>query len=194
MRLGIFGGTFDPVHLGHLIIAETACNELQLESVLFMPAPNPPHKNAEQLTDVSHRLAMLQFALGGNPRFTISTLELQRPGPSYTVDTLHLLKILPEYREATFYLIIGADSLRDFHKWRAPETIMQLAKLVVYPRAEDMAVSAASSVTKSYHLLHGCVLEISSTDIRHKVKNNISIRYLVPDAVQHYIEAHGLYK
>ncbi|KAA0229718.1 nicotinate (nicotinamide) nucleotide adenylyltransferase [candidate division KSB1 bacterium] len=194
MRLGIFGGTFDPVHLGHLIIAETACTELQLETVLFVLAPNPPHKNSEQLTDVSHRLAMLQLALAGNPRFTISTMELQRPGPSYTVDTLHTLKTLPEYHEAIFHLIIGADSLRDFHKWRAPEMIMQLAKLVVYPRAEDMAGFAGSPLVKSYHLLSGCVIGISSTDIRHKIKNNISIRYLVPDAVQQYIEAQGLYK
>lgn len=194
MRLGIFGGTFDPVHLGHLIIAETACTELQLETVLFVLAPNPPHKNSEQLTEVSHRLAMLQLALADNARFIISTMELQRPGPSYTVDTLHTLKTLPEYRDAAFHLIIGADSLRDFHKWRAPETIMQLAELVVYPRAEDAAVLAGYPALKSYHLLHGCVLGISSTDIRHKIKNNISIRYLVPDAVQQYIEAKGLYK
>lgn len=194
MRLGIFGGTFDPVHLGHLIIAETACTELQLETVLFVIAPNPPHKNSEQLTEVSHRLAMLQLALADNPRFIISTIELQRPGPSYTVDTLNTLKTLPEYRDATFHLIIGADSLRDFHKWRAPETIMQLAELVVYPRAEDTAVLAGYPALKPHHLLHGCVLGISSTDIRHKIKNNKSIRYLVPDTVQQYIEAKGLYK
>lgn len=194
MRLGIFGGTFDPVHLGHLIIAETACTELRLESVLFVPAPNPPHKNNEQLTPVSHRVAMLQLALADNPRFTLSTIELERPGPSYTVDTLRTLKTLPEYREAEFHLIIGADSLLDLHKWRAPEAIVQLAELAVYPRSKDAPVLAAESVIKSYHLLGGCLLGISSSDVRHKIKNNSSIRYLVPDAVREYIQARGLYK
>lgn len=194
MRLGIFGGTFDPVHLGHLIIAETACTELHLDSVLFVPALNPPHKNIAQLTQVSHRVAMLNLALADNPRFTISTIELQRPGPSYTVDTLRTLKTLPEFREAAFHLIIGADSLLDLHKWRAPEVIVQLAELVVYPRTKDAPVLAGESVIKSYHLLGGCLLGISSSDVRHKVKNNNSIRYLVPDAVREYIRARGLYK
>ncbi len=194
MRVGIFGGTFDPVHYGHLIIAETASEELQLERVLFVLAPQPPHKNAVQLTAVAHRLAMLRAAVAGNPRFEVSTVELERPGPSYTVETLRLLSRRPEYAGAQFHLIIGADSLAEFHKWREPETIRSLARLVVYPRPEKQAESEAAALTQADHQLGGNLIGISSTDIRIKVKNNRSIRYLVPEAVRGYIRTHGLYK
>lgn len=194
MRVGILGGTFDPVHYGHLIIAECASEELQLERVLFVLAPQPPHKNAEQLTAVTHRLAMLRAAVAGNPRFEVSTVELERPGPSYTVETLRLLSRWPEYAGAQFHLIIGADTLAEFHKWREPEAIRSLAQLAVYPRPEKQAESESAALTPADHQLSGSLIGISSTDIRLKVKNNRSIRYLVPEAVRGYIRAHGLYK
>ncbi|MDZ7268307.1 MAG: nicotinate-nucleotide adenylyltransferase [candidate division KSB1 bacterium] len=194
MRVGILGGTFDPVHYGHLVMAECACEELQLERMLFMLAPRPPHKNAVQLTPVAHRLTMLRAAIADNPRFEVSTLELERAGPSYTVDTLRLLTRQPEYAGAEFYLIIGADSLAEFHKWREPATIRSLARVAVYPRPEKKPGIAHTVLNEADYLLRGSLIGISSTDIRLKVKNNRSIRYLVPPAVAAYIDAHGLYK
>src|SRR5262245_2126017 len=133
MRLGIFGGTFDPVHLGHLIVAEAARLEAELDRVFFVLSPRPPHKNVVELTPFPHRLALLNLALADNPYFAVSTLELERPGASYTVDTLRQLKSMPDYAEADLHLIIGMDSLAAFAEWREPEAIIQLARLLVYP-------------------------------------------------------------
>ncbi len=193
MRLGIFGGTFDPVHLGHLIVAETARAQARLERVLFVLSHRPPHKNAVELAPVLHRLDMLNLALAGHPNFFVSTIELQREGVSYTVDTLRRLQSLPEYRAAELHLIIGSDSLAAFEQWREPEAIMQLARLLVYPRLETSAPAAYAEFQKNSHLLEAPIVEISSTEIRRRLQQSESIRYLVPDAVLRYIEANRLY-
>ncbi|MGH7496197.1 MAG: nicotinate-nucleotide adenylyltransferase [bacterium] len=192
MRLGVFGGTFDPVHLGHLIVAEAARLEAQLDRVLFVLSPRPPHKNAEELTPISHRLAMLNLALAENPHFAVSTLELERQGVSYTVDTLRQLKSAPKYVEAELHLIVGMDSLAAFAQWREPEAIIQLARLLVYPRSEA-GPCIPPELAKTCQILDAPIIEISSTLIRSRLQEGRTVRYLVPASVQKYLEAHHLY-
>lgn len=190
-KLGIFGGTFDPIHLGHLIVAETAREALGLEQVLFMLAPQPPHKLTQTLTPWPHRLAMVQEALADHPHFAISTLEIQRAGPSYTVDTLRALQQLPEFAPAQFFLIIGQDSMSHLQTWREPETIRRLATVAVYPRHEKREIE--TPLPENCLRLEAPIIAISSSEIRRRVTAQKSIRYLVPECVRHYITSHKLY-
>ena len=194
MRLGVFGGTFDPIHLGHLIIAEAARTEARLDLVLFVLSPRPPHKNAEEITPGHHRLAMLRLALADNPCFSASTLEMQREGISYTVDTLKQLRGLPEYAEAEMHLIIGMDSLAAFLHWREPESIIRLARLLVYPRLEASPQSVRPEFLEACHFLQAPILEISSTEIRRRRREGLSVRYLLPESVEAYLASHQLYR
>lgn len=193
-RLGIFGGTFDPVHLGHLIVAETARETLGLEQVLFMLAAQPPHKDTRALTPGDLRLAMLEAALADHPHFAISTLELERIGPSYTVDTLRALRQLPAFSLADFFLIMGKDSLNSFHTWREPDAITQLARLVVYPRRDESEATVGANLPAHYHSLQAPLIEIASSEIRRRVQMNQSIRYLVPENVRSFIASRQLYR
>lgn len=192
MRLGVFGGTFDPVHLGHLIVAEAARSEARLDRVLFVLSPRPPHKNVEDLTPISHRLAMLHLAVADNPHFAISTLEMQREGVSYTVDTLRQLQNAPEYAGSDLHLIIGMDSLAAFAQWREPETILKIARLLVYPRLQAEP-SVPPELLQACRMLDSPIVEISSTDIRRRVQQGITVRYLVPRSVRNYLEVNRLY-
>ena len=194
LRLGIFGGTFEPVHLGHLIVAETARETLPLDQVLFMLAAQPPHKETRALTPEDLRLAMLEAALADHPHFAISTLELERTGPSYTVDTLRALQELPAFAFAEFFLIMGKDSLNNFHTWREPEAIAQLARLVVYPRRDEFEENTHANWPAHYHSLQAPLIEISSSEIRRRVQMNQSIRYLVPENVRSFIASRQLYR
>jgi nicotinate-nucleotide adenylyltransferase len=193
LKLGIFGGSFDPVHLGHLIVAEAAREALALDQVLFVLAPQPPHKQVQALTPWPHRLAMLEAALADHPHFAISTLELQRSGPSYTVDTLRQLRLLPEFRLARFYLLLGQDSLSAFRTWHEPEAIVQLATLVVYPRLETHENAGNASLPETGLRLDAPTIGISASEIRRRVAQKKSIRYLVPESVRRYIESNQLY-
>ena len=192
MRLGVFGGTFDPIHHGHLIVAEAARLEAQLDRVYFVLSPRPPHKIAEELTPIAHRLAMLRLAVTENPYFAVSTLELERPGISYTVDTLRQMKRVPEFGEAALYLIIGMDSLAAFAQWHEPEAITQLARLLVYPRLQASA-GVPPELTQACQVLDAPIIEISSTLIRRRLQAGRTVRYLMPTSVQEYLEAHHLY-
>ena len=193
-RLGVFGGTFDPVHLGHLIVAETARAEAQLQRVLFVLSPRPPHKNPQELSLASHRLEMLRLALADHSGFSVSALELQRQGTSYTVDTLRQLHSMPEHAEADLHLIVGMDSLATLAEWRDPETIIQLARLLVYPRLDADPRVLRPEFQQSYRLLDSPIVEISSSEIRRRVQRGGTIRYLVPETVQRYIETNRLYR
>lgn len=205
-RIGLFGGTFDPPHLGHLVLAEWARVGLRLDRVVFVPAGTPPHKRGRRLTDAALRLAMTRLAVRGNPAFTVSGFEARRDGPSFTVDTLrHFHARQPGAR---FYLLMGADSLADFPTWHEPGEIVRLAALVVAtrpgpspPGSRTAAAAAASGrgllpvdARGRVVMLDNPAVAISSSALRARARAGRSLRYLVPDAVAAYVARHGLYR
>ncbi len=188
LRIGVMGGTFDPVHIGHLIIAEEARCRLHLDRVVFVPAHLSPLKQDEgTLFENEQRYAMVCAAVRSNPAFVVSRVDLDRPAPSYTVDTLRLLrKAFGEQHQ--YHFVIGADSLVMLGKWRHPERIIGLARLAVISRPGfrpdvEALERAIPGVTAATDLLDGLMLDISSTDIRRRIQHGLSIRYLVPDDV-----------
>lgn len=198
MRLGIYGGTFDPVHYGHLLAGEQCLEQCGLDEVWFVPASVPPHKPERSITSGVQRAEMLEIATAGHPRFRVSRLELDRSGPSYTVDTLTALRGESPGRE--LFLLIGTDSLADFVTWRSPQRILALATLVVVNRGRSTAdlqgirtrfgASAAERVLQ----VEMPAVDLASTDIRRRVHSGRSVRYMVPRGVQAYIYQHGLYR
>jgi nicotinate-nucleotide adenylyltransferase len=200
MRLGLYGGTFDPVHFGHLLLAETCREACELDEVWFIPTGSPPHKTGAEISPVRARREMLELALAGLPRFQVSRIEMDRPGPHYTVETLRLLK--SERPEDELFLLIGADSLHDLHTWREPEEVARLATIVAVNRGDDAAVQ--DSASGSFGLPSGSSIRvqtipmppigISATDLRRRVAAGRSIRFQTPRAVEQYIRAHRLYR
>ena len=200
-RIGLFGGTFDPPHLGHLALAEWARDRLALDRVLFMPAGVPPHKRGRALTGAAHRVAMARLAVRGHSAFAVSTLEARRRGPSFTVDTLRALKAA--HPGARLYLLMGADSLDDFASWHEPGEIARLATLVVAarPGAGEPGARrprggrrAGPGATARIVRLRNPGIELSSSALRALAHAGRSLSYLVPDAVAAYIARHRLYR
>jgi nicotinate-nucleotide adenylyltransferase len=200
LRVGILGGSFDPIHVGHLLIAEYAREEFQLSEVRFTPAAISPLKLDKQPADAKHRVEMVRLAIGGNAQFKLDERELQRVGPSYTVDTLAELK--SENPDAELVFIMGADSLAELHAWRDPARICQLSYLAIALRGGQPApdleqlrrfLPQNQVAQAAEHILHLPQLEISSTEIRHRIHVGKSIRYQVPAAVEAYIAAAKLY-
>jgi len=201
MRLGIFGGTFDPVHYGHLLLAETCREQCELDLVLLMPAAQPPHKCQWELAPAAARAEMLELAIGGHPSMSVSRSEIERGGVSYTVETLTQLRA--ERPDAELFFLMGADSLEDLPDWREPQRICKLAIPVVVRRAGtgEPDFSTLAGFVSPERLgeirrfqVEMPVLELSSTDIRERVAAGRSIRFLTPRAVEKYIESHGLYR
>ncbi len=195
--VGVFGGTFDPPHLGHLILAEAVCDVLGLEQVLFVLAADPPHKQGMSLTPATQRLAMLKRAIVGNPRFALSDADIARPGPHYTVDTLHILK--DHFPAHQLYFLLGSDALRDFPTWHNPAGIIAQAHLAIVQRPDvqvDLAVLDAKvpGLAARSVLVNAPEIGISGTLLRERLHANLSIRYLVPDAVEQYIAENALYR
>jgi len=198
MRLGVFGGTFDPIHFGHLRMAEEARERLALDRVLFIPAFISPFKTGEPVTPGLQRAEMLRIALQGNPGFALSTVEIERPGPSYSVETLRGLRA--EFPKAELFFLTGTDALEGLPKWHQPEVLLELATFVAVtrPGTDEAEVERALAVLPvdwhsrvSFMRMPG--LDISATDIRNRVRAGRSIRYLTPLGVVEYIWAHGLY-
>jgi len=201
-RIGLFGGTFDPPHLGHLVLAEWARARLRLDLVVFMPAGTPPHKRGRRLTDAADRLAMARLAARGNPAFRVSGYEARRDGPSFTVDTLrHLRAREPGTR---FFLLMGADSLAEFPTWHEPREIARLATLVVAARPLPAGGPPGASAHARFPtalrtrvraiLLDNPLVDISSSALRARARAGLPLRYLVPDAVAAYVARHALYR
>ena len=182
-RVGVFGGTFDPVHVGHLAIANAALDELGLDRVYFVPARRSPLKQDGPVASAEDRLAMLTSATATEPRFKVSGIELDRKGPSFTVDTLEALR-----GEGDLFLILGSDAYADFERWRDPARIRALATVVL--AARPGAPNAPSGV----RMLDSPLMDISSRELRARAARDRSLRYLVPEAVLRYIEEHRLYK
>jgi nicotinate-nucleotide adenylyltransferase len=190
-RVGVFGGSFDPVHHGHLAIALAAIESLPLDRVIFVPARRSPLKEATPAASDGDRVAMLERAIAGEPRFSISRIELSRPAPSYTVETLEALA-----REGRLFLILGADAARDLSRWRSPERVRELATLVIAPRAPraELRVPLSSwNDDPAAIVLDTPLMDVSARELRERAARGRSLRYLVPDAVWRYIEEHKLY-
>ncbi len=194
---GLFGGTFDPPHYGHLALAETARVQLGLEKVLFAPAGCPPHKQAIPPSPPELRVALVEAAIADNPAFVLSRIDLDRPGPHYTVDALRLLHA--HHPDVTWYLLIGEDSLRDLPTWREPSAILQLATLAVMPRPTMQAdlptvLRQLPALQGRYHWLDIPPIDYSATELRRRVRRGLPLRYLVPPAVEAFIERQALYR
>jgi nicotinate-nucleotide adenylyltransferase len=199
MRRGILGGTFDPIHNGHLILAQEVLWRLGLDEIWFMPTGEPWMKQGQPLTSKEHRKAMVELAIAANPRFKLSTIEMDRPGETYTVDTLEELRA-GAMRDDDLFFIMGVDTLSSMQRWKAPERILELTQLVVALRPGhgpvDLALLEAIEPTASERLMtvHLPLIEISSTELRRRVMAAESYRYLVPDEVGEYIKKQGLYR
>lgn len=198
MRVGVFGGTFDPVHLGHLIVAQEVRFRAALDNVLFVPAGQPPHKPGRVITPAAHRLAMLERALASEPSFAISRIEIDRPGPSYSVTTLRALRaeLGPS---ADLYFILGSDQVADLPTWHRPAELLELCTVLAVERPGapcDLAAAEARLPGLRERLLWVPVpqIGIAAREIRRRVAAGEPIRYFVPDAVAAYIAVHGLYR
>lgn len=196
-RIGILGGTFDPPHVGHLILAQHAVDAIGLTLLLFMPAADPPHKQMEDKTPVNQRLAMLDCATQDNPQFAISRVDVDRPGPHYSVDMIKLVQA--EYPQANLYFIMGGDSLRNLPTWHQPQELIRLCRIAVMRRPQseislDMHAATLPELAQRLTIVDAPLIDISSTAIVARIEAGLSIRYLVPDPVLEYINTHQLYR
>ncbi|RKY15868.1 MAG: nicotinate (nicotinamide) nucleotide adenylyltransferase [Planctomycetota bacterium] len=198
--LGILGGTFDPIHEGHLALAREALAELDLEQVLFVPNADPPHKQGQDVTPAAHREAMVALAIEPEPAFVLSRIELERPGPSYAVDTVAALATLSREQERPEpWFVLSAEVLEGFHAWRQPEHVLELVRMAVAPRpgAEPLdrgwVAEHFPGREERFAFLPGPELDIASTVIRERVGRGQSIDELVPAPVVAYIRSEGLY-
>jgi nicotinate-nucleotide adenylyltransferase len=201
MRIGVFGGTFDPVHLGHLILADQCREQGRLDLVLFVPAARPPHKQQQPLTPFAQRAEMLALALAGNPAFRIDELEKDRPGPSYTADTLAELN--GRFPAAELFLLVGSDTLHDLPAWHQPARVAELAGLLVMERpgwqiptleALRTALGLPASAPLRQEVIKAPLIDIQSRDLRDRAAQGRSLRYLLPRAVEVYVAEKHLYR
>ena len=197
MRSGVLGGTFDPVHMGHLLLAERALEQLALEEVVWVPTGDPWRKSTRTVSPAEHRAAMVRLAIEDNEAFQFSLLEVERAGASYSVDTLAELRRQDQQRE--FFFLLGLDALQDLPNWREPARLIELATLAVTPRgthrpsAEELE-RLLTGLGKRIVWVEMPRIEISGTELRQRALEGRSLRYLVPDAVEAYIRQHQLYR
>lgn len=199
-NIGIFGGSFDPIHYGHLLMAEQCREQARLDALLFIPANQSPLKTHSPRAEPRHRLEMLRLAISGHDAFAVDNLELERPGPSYTIDTLRAVQSRNPGDQ--LFLIVGSDALLDFGRWREPADILKLALPLVVARPGEAAslnlLRPLVSTDRWPKVQKGIVesprSEISSSDMRRRIQSGRSIRYMTPRAVEMYIQAHRLYR
>lgn len=198
LRVGLLGGSFDPPHIGHLILAEEARDQLRLDAVFFAPAGQQPLKVGQAVTAVADRVRMTELAIAGNPHFQLSRGDVDRPGPHYTIDLVQIVAAgLPPGSE--LYFLMGFDSLADLPRWREPAQLIRTAQLVALTRPGvpvdwDALEANLPGVRERVRLLDMPEIEIASRDLRERVRTGRSIRYMVPDSVRAYIEEEWLYK
>jgi nicotinate-nucleotide adenylyltransferase len=210
VSLGVFGGTFDPVHVAHLRVAEEVREALGLAHVLWIPSADPPHKRGT-LVPAAHRLEMVRLATAANPNFEVLDLELRREGPSYTVDTLRTLR--ERYPESRLWFVLGRDVIEEIGSWYQPEVLFELASIAVVPRPGSTRVPLERSLPKRFAAefqvsplglehtsgqeireIQVSTLEVSASDLRRRIARGSSVRYLIPDPVIDYIDKHRLYR
>lgn len=197
-RIGVYGGTFDPIHIGHLAAADDTAAQMGLDQVLFVPNRTPPHKPGRPISSAEDRLAMVRRAIEGNERFALSTVELEREGPSYTLDTMRQLS--DRMPDVDLYFLAGCDSLADLHTWHGPDELLAEFRLVVMDRPTDSAVDWRKveqrfpGIRERVLVVQIPMLQISARDIRTRVAEGRPYRYYVTEQVDEYIRAHGLYR
>lgn len=184
-RLGVLGGTFDPLHVGHLVVAQDVVEELGLDRLLVVPAARPPHRDA--VFPAGERLAMVETAFGDDPRIEVSDLELRRDGPSYTVDTLAAVRA--DRSPERLFCVIGADQLREFCGWHRPERILELATLAVMDRGRGGATGTEGSSLPEHRRVSVTRVDLSSTRVRDRLDRGLTVRYLVPESIREQVEA-----
>ena len=211
-RVAVLGGSFNPIHYGHLLLADDVCEQLALDRVLFVPAASPPHKPLTLLAPAAHRFEMVRRAIADNPRFGVSDVELRRSGPSYTVDTLTALAAGGD----ELFFVVGSETFLDLLTWREPRRVAALARLVVIPRAGSVFDTEGAAAQKVLHeigveggfvhaggapppargvlIVHATSLPLSASDLRRRVREGRSLTYRLPPAVIDYVRAHGLYR
>jgi nicotinate-nucleotide adenylyltransferase len=190
-KIGILGGTFDPIHTGHLLVAQDAMGALALTRVIFVPAAVPPHKTGRRKTSARTRFEMVQLAVKGNSSFSVSDIEFKRSGPSFSIDTIAALK--DEYSGNEFFFLIGEDNLRDIWSWKKPEQLFGLCEVVVIGRPGEKLVDQPAELPGNLTRLDIHRIELSSSEIRERLEKNLPIRYLVPPEVERYIYDNRLY-
>jgi nicotinate-nucleotide adenylyltransferase len=195
-RLGVMGGTFDPIHYGHLVTAEAALWKFALDEVVFVPTGQPWMKEHREVSPAEHRYLMTVIATASNPKFSVSRLEVEREGPTYAVDTLQELRQMAE-EEVELFFITGADAILEIFQWKDPDEVLSMAHFIAATRpGYDLArfEAAAPSSHPNISVMDIPALSISSTDIRRRVREGEPIRYLVPEGVLSYIHKAGLYR
>lgn len=198
-RTGLLGGTFDPIHIGHLMMAEAVRCEYDLEKIVFIPAASPPHKQGQRITPAPDRYFMTMLATLENPYFEVSDSEMRREGPSYTIDTVYEF-VGASGEDTDFFFVMGTDLMREIHTWDRIEELLLLCQFIAAsrpgcrPDVERAKRLLGEAGAGRIHILATPELEISSTEIRARVQRGESIRYIVPDEVRHYIQKKGLYR
>ncbi len=198
-RIGLFGGTFDPIHYGHLVLAECARYECQLDRVIFIPSARPPHKAGIQVLSENHRYEMVKMAIEDNPFFEVSRIEIDRPGYSYAVDTLRHFR--SEYGESEIYFITGLDALLDLKSWKDVEKVVELCSFITAVRPgfelkedDERLKGLPERFWETLRVIEVPGLHISSTDLRYRIAVGKPVKYLLPPAVEKYIKEHGFYR
>jgi nicotinate-nucleotide adenylyltransferase len=189
MRIGIFGGTFDPPHVGHLIVASDAYEALELDRLIIVPSADPPHKQGEVAATAQQRVEMMRAAVRDDARFEVDDLELRREGASYTVDTLR--EIRARHPGAELFFLVGVDQMRELHSWREPREVARLACLAVITREGDVP---DPDTPFRHRVVPVTRIDLSATDVRRRLRDGVSVRYLVPEGVREIIEENGLYR
>jgi len=193
-KIGFFGGTFDPIHTGHLLLADAVRGDAGLDSVLFIPAAVPPHKPDGPKSGADARMRMVRMAIEGNPGFAATDIEIRRTGASYTVDTLAVLQASEEWKDAEWFLLMGADMLADLPNWRNPDEIVRRAVLLVMERPGFDIGAMGTRFARDARIAETPAIGISSTRIRKRIREGLSIRYWVPASVESFILREGLYR
>jgi len=198
--IGVLGGTFNPFHLGHLILAQDAIERFSLSQILFVPCSTPPHKKSPGLASCAHRVAMIEAAIEGDLRFSVSEIEIERGGVSYAIDTIRGIK--ERFRKSNICFVIGSDSLPELYLWKDINELLQLCEFRIFERPGSPVVSITKEQMRLKspwpekllgNVAKGHLVEVSSSEIRHRIAEGLSIRYLVHPAVEMYIQEHRLY-
>ena len=190
-RIGLYGGSFNPPHVGHLIVADAVRDQFDLDEIWWIPSDTPPHKAAPEVAPTADRVELTRRAIADNDHFKLCLVEVERGGVSYTIDTVTALQ--ERYPEVEFSLIMGSDSLAGFPNWHKPEEIASRLPLLVYKRPGGQSPELPDSLQADVSFVEAPLIDISGTDIRRRCRQGFSIRYLVPQGVRHYLKEHQLY-